>query len=1342
MELRYRVVPDDPDGAAHDVRVELADDTPVGELARALAVHCGIAPPSGAPTLRTGTGPRADPGAPAAEGAPRSGSTVRLADDGPGPRRPPWWSPVTLTRVAPERDGDPESVRLPYGTTTLGAARVRIGDDVRVQRSGSLDRVEVDGAPVPGGARAGHGSLLRVGDAVFEVRVDGPLRPPAGRGPWRRHGRVPAVVEAHEPTTVTLPTPPGDDRTPGFPFLSAAVPLLMGAAMWLATGSLAVAGFVLFSVAFVVASGIEVRREHRRDRRFREQRFRDELRRAEAAALELRRAEVARAERALPSGDDAASWATGERDRVWERWPGRPSPGRVRIGTEDAPAADPVAVPSGGRPDLRDELEAAAARLATVRRPAWVDLDEGGLAVVGADGDPAALARSVVLQLACTLGPDHLSLVLDAGPERAPEWRWLWWLPHRVVVSGADVAGDGAGDGGRLVVRVVDRAGGASTADASAGTGTVGTVWVADSAAALPDGIGTVVEVGRDGRARVRRADGPPTDLLAEGLSVEACEPAARALTCLRPPGEEDSVPDAASLQDALADASLIERPAAVAVGWARSRSSGCGLRAPVGVARGGILHLDLVADGPHGLVAGTTGSGKSELLRTLVASMALHHPPDRLTFLLVDYKGGAAFRPLAELPHVVGVVTDLGPAEAARALTSLRAEVRRRERLVATAGATDMTEVAPAHAAPALVVVVDEFATLATELPTLLDGLLDVAQRGRSLGVHLLLATQRPTGVVTDAIRANLSLRLSLRVADREDSHDVLDVDDAAHLPADRPGRAVLRLGPGRLTTVQVATTAAAVDRPERVRCRDLAPDDGSQSVDGSATAAPVDAARTVLDAVVDVCRRAARLDGSPAPRRPWVAPLPDRVDPGGLPGAGRPGGLVVGLVDRPVEQRLAPLELDLDGRGGLLVLGAPRSGRSCALRTIAAAAIADGRCATVVQALDGGRDLGPAEGLVGPGGAVADVVAVGDAERVLRLLRGLLARCRAEDPASQARLLLLVDGAGALVDRHERVNRGEAADLIAAIATEGPAAGVHVVVSAGRPAEVPPTLLAALDRRLVLRCPSPEDAVVLGADVATGLAAVLADPALPPGRGVLDGELVQLALPPSPSRKERGQPGSVGRLPAQVDSTALPPSAGWRLTVGVRADDLGPAHLDLDRGGALVVGPPRSGRTTALRLLASCAHDATGATVVAIDGRRPDGAVDVLRALVDGAAAGAVGGPAGAVVVVVDDLPELLEGPGGQAADELLQRLLLLPSSSGVRVLASAEADAAGRCWSDALRRLRSGRTGVLLRPDPDLHPALLHTALPRHDELPAAPGRGWLVTPDDVVAVQLAR
>ena len=209
---------------------------------------------------------------------------------------------------------------------------------------------------------------------------------------------------------------------------------------------------------------------------------------------------------------------------------------------------------------------------------------------------------------------------------------------------------------------------------------------------------------------------------------------------------------------------------------------------------RNGPLVLDLVADGPHLLVGGTTGSGKSELLRSMVAGLALSADPAHLAFVLIDYKGGAAFDRCAEMPHVAGMVTDLDDRLAERALVCLEAELRHREERLRAAGAEDLAafRARTGHAGgdplPRLVVVVDEFATLAAELPEFLRSLVGIAQRGRSLGVHMVLATQRPAGVVTDDIRANTTCRIALRVTDRHDSNDVIDSPDAAASHANGP--------------------------------------------------------------------------------------------------------------------------------------------------------------------------------------------------------------------------------------------------------------------------------------------------------------------------------------------------------------------------------------------------------------------------------------------------------------------------------------------------------------------------------------------------------------------------
>ncbi|MDJ0339728.1 FtsK/SpoIIIE domain-containing protein [Cryobacterium sp. PH31-O1] len=190
------------------------------------------------------------------------------------------------------------------------------------------------------------------------------------------------------------------------------------------------------------------------------------------------------------------------------------------------------------------------------------------------------------------------------------------------------------------------------------------------------------------------------------------------------------------------------------------------------------MLRLDLREQGPHALVGGTTGSGKSEFLQTWIMSMASEHSPDRLTFLLIDYKGGAAFAECTQLPHTVGLVTDLNTHLVRRALTSLRAELHYRKTLLNEKGAKDLVSLekrGDPDAPPSLIIVIDEFAALVGEVPEFVDGIVDVAQRGRSLGLHLIMATQRPAGVIKDNLRANTNLRIALRVADESNSQDVI---------------------------------------------------------------------------------------------------------------------------------------------------------------------------------------------------------------------------------------------------------------------------------------------------------------------------------------------------------------------------------------------------------------------------------------------------------------------------------------------------------------------------------------------------------------------------------------
>ncbi|MFD0467425.1 FtsK/SpoIIIE domain-containing protein [Nonomuraea thailandensis] len=233
-----------------------------------------------------------------------------------------------------------------------------------------------------------------------------------------------------------------------------------------------------------------------------------------------------------------------------------------------------------------------------------------------------------------------------------------------------------------------------------------------------------------------------------------------------------------------------------------------------IGVGPDGPFTVDLRLDGPHGLIAGTTGAGKSELLQTMICSLAVANRPDQLTFVLIDYKGGAAFKECVRLPHTVGMVSDLDGHLTQRALDSLAAEIRRRERLLAAAGAKDIEDYT-GPGMPRLVLIIDEFAALVAELPDFVAGLVDIARRGRSLGIHLILATQRPAGVVTADIQANTSLRIALRVTEPAESADVIDLPDAAHISKSTPGRCYVRSGVGAAVAVQTARVGGRSPAP-----------------------------------------------------------------------------------------------------------------------------------------------------------------------------------------------------------------------------------------------------------------------------------------------------------------------------------------------------------------------------------------------------------------------------------------------------------------------------------------------------------------------------------------------
>ncbi|MCL2786949.1 MAG: FtsK/SpoIIIE domain-containing protein, partial [Micrococcales bacterium] len=658
-------------------------------------------------------------------------------------------------------------------------------------------------------------------------------------------------------------------------------------------------------------------------------------------------------------------------------------------------------------------------------------------------------------------------------------------------------------------------------------------------------------------------------------------------------------------------------------------RKTAGGLRALVGMATSGPFALDLRSMGPHALVGGTTGSGKSEFLQTWVMGLATAYSPDRVTFLLVDYKGGSAFADCVNLPHCVGLVTDLTPHLVRRALTSLRAELKHREQLLNRKRAKDLLELERAgdpDCPPALVIVVDEFAALVSEVPEFVDGLVDVGARGRSLGLHLILATQRPAGVIRDNLRANTNLRIALRVADEDDSVDVLGVPMAGHFDPSIPGRAAAKSGPGRITPFQSGYLGGwTSDEPEPVKFEvaDLPFGTGrvwelgevGREEEAAAPVGPNDIARCVA-----ATSAAADLRSICPPRRPWLDPLADTYDVADLNGKRDDQSLLVGVLDEPELQSQRAVYYEPDRDGNMVIIGTGGSGKSTALRTLAASAAFSTRHGGPVHvycldfAAGGLRML---EDLP----HVGAVIAGDDEERVIRLLR--LLRMTVEERAvryakadastiveyrrlagkpSEPRILLLVDGVAAFREEYEYTNKSAWFTVFAQIAADGRQLGVHVVMTGDRPSAVPSSISATVQRRIVLRLASEDDYAMVGApsDV-LGLGS-------PPGRGVLEGKELQVAVLGGDSNvavqarvirgvaaagRRRGLLAAppVLRLPTLVALEDLPVLDSCGLpSFGLSDETLGP--LGFEAGGPMIVAGPRgSGATTTVVCLARAA-------------------------------------------------------------------------------------------------------------------------------------------------------
>ncbi|HTU84916.1 MAG TPA: FtsK/SpoIIIE domain-containing protein, partial [Solirubrobacteraceae bacterium] len=839
------------EGEAGDLELRVADeDATVGDLLDALGEDNGA---SGVVVdgrfchadlalseigIYEGARLRAAGGPPSEHPRPLEALELRVVAGLDAGRRVPLGSdPATVGR-----DDDCDLVLLDEGVSRrhVQVSARASGLRATVSDLGSINGTWVEGKRIERETEVSPGQLFEAGDVALAVA---PVTPGMAVDPLRqarRDGTIPfnrppraRAPEAGGP--LSAPERPPDPERPRLSIVSAVGPLVLGLVLVIALHNILFALFMLLSPILVIGSWLENRRFARRTAQGHTREQIQQLARFRELVAERHASELARLRAALPDPAEIMRRATAPDPRLWERRPEHEDFLRLMGGLGRVPFRPPLAQRMTPAPQAEEILtEYAELELA----PVVVDLSRGGVVGLVGPREPAlALARSLVCQAAVLHGPADLRVAVlteASGPEA---WDWVKWLPHvrdaasggarRLLAAGpagastlaAELSDPDTGDQRRTLV-VLD------SPELIEGRGAPGRallrrselisgIVLAGSVERLPASCTTVVELSAEGaEATLRRPQaGELTDpLLVAGVSAATARECALALARFEDADLELSsgaLPEYVELLGLLGLRDLDGD--GVRSRWLRS-SRELGLRATFALSQDGPFGVDLVADGPHGLIAGTTGAGKSELLRSLVAALAAAHGPERLNFVLIDYKGGSAFAHCAQLPHTVGLVTDLDEQLGERALQSLEAELHYRERVLREHGAGDLIEygrlIAEGRAEPLarLLVIIDEFATLAAELPEFIASLVGIAQRGRSLGVHLLLATQRPSGAVSENIRANTNIRICLRVNTPQESNDVIDAPAAAQIGRSQPGRAQVRLGPSELVPIQTA--------------------------------------------------------------------------------------------------------------------------------------------------------------------------------------------------------------------------------------------------------------------------------------------------------------------------------------------------------------------------------------------------------------------------------------------------------------------------------------------------------------------------------------------------------
>ena len=642
-----------------------------------------------------------------------------------------------------------------------------------------------------------------------------------------------------------------------------------------------------------------------------------------------------------------------------------------------------------GKDRLAEAAKDIREKYSVIDQPRVASLKRAHLGLVGEKEFLHRQMKILAVQTACFQSYHDLRMIVIYDEGYEDEFRWMRWLPH-VRIPGLNIFGMVHSERTRdLVLGSMSRILKERTETLREGEGRnkclphylfliqepawimahgimeylrmdgnalgFSVIYISDVRANLPEYIGTVLQVEnseegnllldareyRNQKLKLFQAPDVDFEWLARDLSMAEHEQ-----------GSSGNIPEKVTFFEMYG----IRRPKELEIPrrWKESQSHRS-LAVPIGMRSGKetmILNLHEKAHGPHGLVAGTTGSGKSELIQSYILSLAVNFHPHEIGFLLIDYKGGGMANLFRKLPHHLGTITNLDGAGGMRALTSVKAELSRRQRIFADFQVNHINgymrlfkEGAAAEPIPHLFIISDEFAELKKEQPEFMKELVSAARIGRSLGVHLILATQKPAGIVDEQILSNSRFRLCLKVQNESDSKEILKTPDAADIT--RPGRAYMQVGNNEVYEMFQSAWCAAPYREteeqtgtydERVYAVNEFGQGELVNRDLSGRKEEYRACMTQLEAVASLLGEVFEEEGAAEVRKPWLPPLEEMiVSPYAQAGAVRSGLTVsLGMTDIPGMQEQRELEHDFAGEGNLLFAASSGFGKTVFLTTV----------------------------------------------------------------------------------------------------------------------------------------------------------------------------------------------------------------------------------------------------------------------------------------------------------------------------------------------------------------------------------------------------------------------